>query len=83
MNDTIPQIKLDVRGLAAPEPMVRILEATATLEPGRVLTVTHNRVPTLLYPRLTERGLSVETQEQDDGVVVLTIKRPIKPDNLP
>jgi TusA-related sulfurtransferase len=76
MNSTIPQIKLDVRGLAAPEPMVRILEATATLQPGGVLTVTHNRVPTLIYPRLAERGLSVDTVEAEDGVVVLTIKRP-------
>ncbi|MBF0195430.1 MAG: DUF2249 domain-containing protein [Magnetococcales bacterium] len=79
MNNTIPHIKLDVRGLAAPQPMVRILEATATLQPGGVLIVTHNRVPTLIYPRLAERGLNVETSEKEDGMVELTIKRPINP----
>jgi TusA-related sulfurtransferase len=75
MSDIIPHFRLDVRDLAAPEPMVKILEATATLQPGAVLLVTHSRVPSLLYPRLAERGLSVETVERADGVVELTIKR--------
>jgi TusA-related sulfurtransferase len=76
MSDTIPYIQLDVRGLPAPEPMVRILEATATMQPGATLTVLHNRVPTLIYPRLAERGLLVETIEGSEGVVELIIKRP-------
>jgi TusA-related sulfurtransferase len=76
MSGIKQQFQLDVRGLAAPEPMVKILEATASLPPGTQLTVLHSRVPILLYPRLAERGLLVETQERDDGVVQLTIERP-------
>ncbi|MBF0454536.1 MAG: DUF2249 domain-containing protein [Magnetococcales bacterium] len=69
---------LDVRGLAPPDPMVKILEATATLQPGATLTVLHSRVPALLYPRLAERGLLVETVEEE-GLVRLTIQRPPNP----
>lgn len=61
--------------MPAPEPMVKILETVAILQPGGVLTVIHNRIPTLLYSRLSERGLLVETIEHPDGKVELLIKR--------
>jgi TusA-related sulfurtransferase len=77
MSDVTQHIQLDVRGLAAPEPMVKILETTASLPTGTILTVLHSRIPALLYPRLAERGLSVETVERSDGVVQLTIQRPV------
>ncbi|MEO5333774.1 MAG: DUF2249 domain-containing protein [Magnetococcus sp. YQC-5] len=67
---------LDVRTLPAPEPMIRVLEAVALLGPGATLTVIHHRIPHLLYPRLKERGLVVETEEQPNGEVVLLIRRP-------
>ncbi|MBF0271482.1 MAG: DUF2249 domain-containing protein [Magnetococcales bacterium] len=70
---------LDVRTLPAPEPMIRILEAVATLYPGETLQVHHSRVPHLLYPRLQERGVSVETRELPDGEVLLSIRRPERP----
>ena len=76
MDNSTSHTQLDVRALPAPEPMVRILEATAALETGAVLKVIHNRVPTLLYPRLAERGLEVSTDEREDGIVELTIIRP-------
>ncbi|HAT51016.1 MAG: DUF2249 domain-containing protein [Nitrospirae bacterium] len=69
---------LDVRGLPPPQPMVKILEAVTWLAPGETLTVIHNRVPHLLYPRLRERGLLVETSESPDGTVTLAIQRPLK-----
>ncbi|MBF0447028.1 MAG: DUF2249 domain-containing protein [Magnetococcales bacterium] len=76
MNHFSQRVELDVRHLPPPEPMVRILEATATLAPQIDLIVWHNRIPTLLYPRLAERGLQVETTERSDGVIQLTIRRP-------
>ncbi|MBF0438537.1 MAG: DUF2249 domain-containing protein [Magnetococcales bacterium] len=76
MIDSRPHRILDVCNLPAPEPMVRILEVVATLYPGETLFVTHNRIPHLLYPRLKERGLEVETEESTDGGVKLKIRRP-------
>ncbi|MBF0629180.1 MAG: DUF2249 domain-containing protein [Magnetococcales bacterium] len=67
---------LDVRELPAPEPMIHILEAVTTLFPGETLRVRHNRTPHLLYPRLHERGLAVETEILPDGDVLLVIRRP-------
>ncbi|MBF0346240.1 MAG: DUF2249 domain-containing protein [Magnetococcales bacterium] len=67
---------LDVRGLPPPQPMVRILEAVTWLTTGTSLEVIHDRVPHLLYPRLKERLLDVETREHPDGTVTLTITRP-------
>ncbi|MBF0214590.1 MAG: DUF2249 domain-containing protein [Magnetococcales bacterium] len=67
---------LDVRDLPAPEPMIRILEHVALLHPGETLQVHHNRIPHLLYPRLQERGVVVETHTAPDGMVLLTIRRP-------
>ncbi|MBF0613837.1 MAG: DUF2249 domain-containing protein [Magnetococcales bacterium] len=74
---------LDVRELPAPEPMLRILEAVSTLAPGESLLVHHNRIPHLLYPRLTERGLTVETNVPQDGEILLTIHRPPQANTLP
>ncbi|MEO5364989.1 MAG: DUF2249 domain-containing protein [Magnetococcus sp. WYHC-3] len=70
---------LDVRGLPPPEPLLRILEATARLQVGEQLIVHHERLPSLLYPRLDERGLTVETRSTAEGLVILTISRPLPP----
>lgn len=52
---------LDNRGLEPPEPLVRILEALATLAPDQQLTSDLDREPLLLYPELANRGFSYET----------------------
>ena len=49
-------IHLDVRGLAAPEPMVAILELIDTLEDDNLIIVHHFRDPVYIYPELAERG---------------------------
>ncbi len=59
---------LDVRGLEPPEPL-RL--ALAWLDRGELpLTLLHSREPALLYPRLTERGLSWTVTTRDDHVEV-------------
>jgi tRNA 2-thiouridine synthesizing protein A len=73
MHDTLGA--LDVRGLEPPQPMVRILERVASLEPGETLTVIHDRRPLFLYPQLERRGLTHETDEPAAGVVRIRIRR--------
>jgi uncharacterized protein (DUF2249 family) len=69
------EVRLDVRGLEPPEPMVRILQAASTLAPGQVLIVEHHRRPVYLYPRLDEQGFLHETRELGPGFVQLRIRR--------
>ncbi|MBF0283738.1 MAG: DUF2249 domain-containing protein [Magnetococcales bacterium] len=67
---------LDLRGLPPPEPLLRALQAVVALPPGGVLTTLHDRPPHLLLPRLAERGLEVAQDEDPEGSVRLTIRRP-------
>ncbi len=55
------QHDLDVRGLAAPEPLERILDTLASLPAGDSLHVIHWREPLLLYPALERLGWRYET----------------------
>ena len=66
---------LDNRGLAPPEPMVRILEAVQSLQGGDQLDVLMDREPLLLYSELERRGLSWEFSDRDGGDFLLVIRR--------
>ncbi len=68
-------IELDNRGLAPPEPMVRVLDAAAELRPGDRLVVRNDRRPLFLYPELAERGLCHHTEDLPDGTVRVVIWR--------
>lgn len=68
-------ITIDVRELVPPEPMMRILEAVAQLEPGQRLLVHHARYPVHLIPRLEELGCRHAARERADGGVDLLIER--------
>ena len=68
-------IRLDVRGLEPPEPMVQILAQLETLGPGQVLEVLHDRRPLFLYPQLDDRGFLHETDEPAAGLVRIVIRR--------
>jgi uncharacterized protein (DUF2249 family) len=68
-------IRLDVRGLEPPLPMVRILESLDALAAGQQLEVLHDRRPTFLYPQLDDRGFLHETMELGAGLVRITISR--------
>lgn len=68
-------IKLDARGLEPPQPLVKILEALATLPTGAGLRVRTDRRPMHLYAHLEERGFVSETKEQTDGSFLTHIRR--------
>jgi uncharacterized protein (DUF2249 family) len=67
-------LRIDVRGLDPPEPMMRILEAVDRLLPGQTLEVLHERRPIFLYPQLDERGLAHVTDEPEPGTVRIVIR---------
>lgn len=68
-------IQLDVSELVPPEPMVRILEAAARLQPGQTLLVEHHRRPVYLYPQLDAQGFVHDTTEFGPGRVQIRIRR--------
>ncbi|HBY96931.1 MAG: DUF2249 domain-containing protein [Ardenticatenaceae bacterium] len=68
-------LTIDVRELTPPEPMMRILEAVAELEPGQRLLVHHARYPVHLIPRLEALGCRHAARERGDGGVDLLIAR--------
>jgi uncharacterized protein (DUF2249 family) len=69
-------IRLDVRGLQPPEPLMRTLAALETLPEGYQLLHVNSRVPQLLLPMLAERGFACELDESHADHVLLRIWRP-------
>lgn len=67
-------IVLDVRGLEPPEPMVKTLEALATMPRGTTLVQLNVRIPQYLLPKLAERGFVYEVREQGPDLVRLFIR---------
>ena len=67
-------IDVDARGLEPPQPMVRILEALATLPSGRTLRARTDRRPVHLNPLIEERGFRADTQPESDGSFVTHIR---------
>ena len=68
-------VRLDVRGLEPPEPMVRVLLALDSLAPDEALEVLHDRRPLFLYPQLDDRGFRHETLEVEPGLIRIVIRR--------
>jgi uncharacterized protein (DUF2249 family) len=68
-------IDVDARGLEPPQPMVKILEALATLPADAELRAHTERKPMHLYAQLEERGFVGETKEQKDGSYITKIRR--------
>ena len=66
---------LDARGLEPPQPMVNILEALTSLPAEAQLRARTDRRPVHLYPMLTERGFTAQTEEQSDGSFITNIRR--------
>ena len=67
---------MDARGLEPPQPLVKILEALATLPAGAQLRARTDRRPMHLYAQLEERGFTGESEEQKDGSFVTHVRRP-------
>ena len=66
---------LDLRGLAPPEPMVRILSALAALGDGGEFDAILPHAPVPLYALLEERGAAWETVADEPGRCVLRVRR--------
>ncbi|MDG4892495.1 DUF2249 domain-containing protein [Mesorhizobium sp. WSM4976] len=62
-----PVQHLDNRELDPPEPMVRVLAATETMEEGEVLSALLCREPTFLLPELAKRGHGWRGGFEPDG----------------
>jgi uncharacterized protein (DUF2249 family) len=67
-------VRVDVRGLEPPLPMMRVLEAVEALAPGQRLEVWHDRRPVFLYPQLEARGCRHATDEPEPGVVRILVR---------
>ena len=63
---------IDVRGLAAPAPLIEILRLVAGAD-GAAVIVHHDRDPQLLYPRLAELGWVADRIAGDAGEVRLRL----------
>jgi uncharacterized protein (DUF2249 family) len=69
-----PVLEVDARGLEPPQPLVKILEALATLPEGARLRALTDRRPMHLYAQLEERGFVGESEEQKDGSFVTNVR---------
>jgi TusA-related sulfurtransferase len=68
-------IELDARGFEPPQPLMKALEAMATLPPGATLRLHTRWKPAMLFPELEKRGFVGESQEQSDGSCITHIRR--------
>lgn len=66
---------VDLRGLEAPEPMVRILQAGVLLDPGDHYLALLPHVPHPLFPQLESRKLDWQVFEQPDGSAIVMIRK--------
>jgi uncharacterized protein (DUF2249 family) len=66
---------IDARGLKPPMPMMRILEALATLPPETQVEARTDRYPILLLEELPAAGFIAETIAATDGTYVTRIRR--------
>lgn len=71
-----PLPEIDARGLEPPQPLVRIVEALATVPRGGGLRAHTDRNPVHLHELVVARGYTAHTEEQPDGSHVTTIRRP-------
>ncbi|MSU61079.1 MAG: DUF2249 domain-containing protein [Pedosphaera sp.] len=65
---------LDARGLEPPQPLVVILEALERLPKSAEMRACTDRRPLHLYALLEQRGFTAETEQQNDGSFVTTIR---------
>lgn len=73
---TQPVISLDLRDLAPPEPMHRILEALATLSPGDCLEAWTPFHPVPLLAILQADGHAFTIEPADNGYHVVIVCAP-------
>ena len=69
------EVEIDTRGLEPPQPLVKILEAVATLPEGGSIVARTDRRPMHLYAQLEERGFLSDTEEAPDGSFITYVRR--------
>ena len=67
---------IDLRGLAAPEPLLRALEAADTLAPGGCIELLTPMLPTPLLEVLGERGFLARARLLADGSACVRVRLP-------
>ena len=70
-----PSEIVDLRGLEAPEPIVRILTACTQMDADEHYVVHLPHVPSPLFPHLASRGLAWQVYEQVDDSALVVIRR--------
>lgn len=68
-------MRLDVRNLEPPQPMIKVAQALESLKEGEVLEVLGSRPFTHLLPRLEELGYAYELREVEEGYLLRIWKR--------
>jgi hypothetical protein len=68
-------VHIDVRGLAPPAPLVRILSLVESIRDATAVIVHHDRDPQLLYAELAELGWTAERVDAPPGEVRLRLQR--------
>ena len=68
-------VHIDVRGLAPPAPLVRILSLVESIRDMTPVIVHHDRDPQLLYVELAELGWAAKRIDAPAGEVRLRLKR--------
>lgn len=75
-NTAIGSVKeIDARGLEPPEPLVRILDALASLPAGATLRARTDREPCHLFGEAEQRGFRHDCKEQPDGSWITVLAR--------
>ena len=72
-------IELDVRGLQAPEPLERVLEALDRLGPDDRLLVRINCRPVPLFRILERNGYTHEERPGGDSLLEIEIRKGLPP----
>ena len=68
-------IELDLRGFEPPLPLMKTLEAVASLPVDATLRIHTRWRPALLYAELEKRGFVGESEDQSDGSCITHIRR--------
>ncbi len=78
MATAASEILIDARRLEPPEPLEKVMQALALLQPGQSVRLLLHREPFPLYPLLAERGYDHDTRMEGDGSYVIVI-HPARP----
>ena len=65
----------DLRDIEPPEPLERVLTASAALQPGEIYLARLPRFPRMLLPHLRGRAVHFDIVERSDGAALLRVEK--------